>query len=180
MKSLPEDPYCISVHDKKKGLLIKRQNVRPIYAWYNGKHRRYVAGDPINLQGVTSLNQPVGHIKDLEAKITPYKLHSAIQPADATHGYLIIPRLWGGFWKHYDWNQAAEEGMKAAGLKYSGKIRFVNTVMYWRLNHEVVPKQQALACIDCHSPDGVMDFKTLGYQGDPAITGGRFKKAPQP
>jgi hypothetical protein len=66
--------------------------------------------------------------------------------------------------------------MKAAGLKYSGKIKFVNTKMYWRINHEVVPKQKALSCTNCHSPDGVMDFEALGYKGDPAITGRRFEK----
>jgi hypothetical protein len=47
--------------------------------------------------------------------------------------------------------------------------------MYWRLNHEVVPKKNALSCTDCHSLDGVMDFKALGYKGDPAIVGGRGK-----
>jgi len=178
VRKLPEDPYYISTYHKKKGVLIKRQNVRPIYAWYNGKHRRYLAGDPADLDGATYINKPCGDITDPKAKITPYKLHTAIQPADAVYGCLVIPKLWGGFWKHYDWKRAAEEGMKEAGLRFSGKIRFVNTVMYWRLNHEVVPKQEALSCTQCHSPDGVMDFEALGYKGDPAITGGRFSKTP--
>ncbi len=177
IKVLPEDPYCISTHHKKKGLLIKKQNVRPTYAWYNGKHLRYLAGDPANLEGVTYLNPPVGDIKDPSAKITPYKLHEAIQPADGINGYLIIPKIWGGFWKHYDWNKSSEEGMKAAGLKYSGDIKFVKTIMHWRINHEVVPQHQALSCTNCHSPNGRMDFKALGYKGDPAVIGGRFRGA---
>ena len=65
--------------------------------------------------------------------------------------------------------------MEEAGLKYSGKIKFVETKMYWRLNHEVVPKNDALSCTDCHRWDGVMDFKSLGYKGDPATMGGRTK-----
>jgi len=176
MKVSQDDPYCISTHQKKKGLLIKRQNVRPVYAWYNGKHRRYLTGDAVNPDGVTYLNSPVGDINDPKAKITPYKLFSGIQPADAVYGYLIVPKLWGGFWTHFDWDRAARDGMKAAGLKYSGKIKFVNTRMHWRINHEVVPKQKALSCTNCHSPDGIMDFEALGYEGDPALTGGRFKK----
>jgi hypothetical protein len=48
--------------------------------------------------------------------------------------------------------------------------------MHWRINHEVVPKKEALSCTDCHSPDGVLNFKALGYSGDPAMTGGRFKQ----
>jgi hypothetical protein len=65
--------------------------------------------------------------------------------------------------------------MKAAGLKYSGKTAFVKTDMYWRLNHEVVPKEKALSCTDCHKKDGAINFRALGYQGDPAVVGGRKK-----
>ena len=176
MKVSQDDPYCITTHHKKKGLLIKKQNIRPDYAWYNGKHRQYLTGDSVNLDGVTYLNSPVGDISDPKAKITPYKLFSGIQPADAKYEYLIIPKLWGGYWKHFDWDRAARDGMKAAGLKYSGKIKFVNTKMYWRINHEVVPKDQALSCTNCHSYDGVMDFEALGYKDDPAIVGCRFKE----
>ncbi len=174
---LEKTPYSISEIHKKKGLLIKRKNVQPVYAWYNGKVRRYLIGDPVNINGVTCLNPPVGDIRDPQSKIWPYKLYTAIQPADGKNRYLIIPKLWGGYWKHFDWNRAAQEGMKAAGLEYSGKLVFVKTTMYWRLNHEIAPKEQALSCLDCHREGGVMDFRALGYNGDPAITGGRFKKS---
>jgi len=30
------------------------------------------------------------------------------------------------------------------------------------------------SCLDCHGPDGVMDFKALGYKGDPMTSGWRF------
>ncbi len=63
--------------------------------------------------------------------------------------------------------------MAEAGLKYSGKVAFVKTRMYWRINHEVVPSNQALTCTHCHNPNGVMDFKALGYREDPAYFGGR-------
>lgn len=173
---LPRDPYFISAYDKKRGILIKRQNVRPAYAWYNGRHRRYLAGDPLILKGVNYLNKPCGDISDPEARITPFKLHTALQPADASYATLVVPKLWGGFWKHYDWQRAARDGMREAGLRFSGKLTFVKTVLYRRLNHEVVPRQRALSCTHCHSPEGVMDFKALGYKGDPARTGGRFAK----
>jgi hypothetical protein len=174
MVSTPTDPYCISTYHKMKGLLIKRQDVAPVYAWYNGKHRRYLMGNPVNEKGATVLNPPAGDRSDPEARITPYKLFSGIQPSDAVEGYLIIPKLWDGFWKHFDWDRAARDGMEAAGLAYSGKIRFVETRMYWRINHEVVPAEEALSCTDCHRPEGILDFKALGYREDPSITGGRF------
>ncbi len=173
---LSTDPRCMTTHSKKKGLLIKRQNVQPVYVWNNGKHRRYLIGDPVNPEGVTYLNPPVGNIDDRAARITPYKLFSGIQPSDAEYGYLIVPKLWEGFWTHFDWDRASADGMKGAGLKYSGKIKFVNTQMHWRINHGVVPKLKSLSCTHCHGPDGVMDFGALGYPDDPAISGGRFRE----
>jgi hypothetical protein len=28
---------------------------------------------------------------------------------------------------------------------------------------------RALACLDCHGPDGRLDWKALGYTGDPIL-----------
>ena len=68
--------------------------------------------------------------------------------------------------------------MKAAGLEYSGKYEFVETVMYWGITHEVMPKENALSCANCHTAlskapycgachqdrEGI-DFKTLSERG---------------
>jgi hypothetical protein len=45
--------------------------------------------------------------------------------------------------------------------------------MFWPLTHMVVPKEKALGCTDCHGDRGRMDWKALGYAGDPISTGGR-------
>ena len=158
------------------GIKILEKNLRPFYAWYNGKHNRYLPGDQVNLNGVTPLNAPDGSIADPLAKITPYKIMKSHQATDAKYGYLIIPHLIGkdGMLATQDWNKTAQKGMDAAGLKFSGKITFTDVMMYWRLNHGVVPKKDALSCLDCHSPDGVMNFKALGYKGDPAKVGRRL------
>ncbi|MFN7085599.1 MAG: hypothetical protein ACK4N4_03110 [Burkholderiales bacterium] len=42
--------------------------------------------------------------------------------------------------------------------------------MYWKVNHTVVPKAQALQCNDCHGKDGRLDWEVLGYAGDPRFT----------
>jgi hypothetical protein len=113
--------------------------------------------------------------------------------------------------------------MKAAGLKYSGKYEWTTSQMYWRVQHEVMPAQSALSCVQCHASlqsertcdrchqdsrevdfkkiahkgtdfsymasrgrdvshlvgtTDYIDFKALGYKGDPIIHGGRFKKLP--
>jgi hypothetical protein len=46
--------------------------------------------------------------------------------------------------------------------------------MYWPTTHMVQPKENALQCADCHSENSRMDWKTLGYPGDPIEWGGRF------
>ncbi len=160
---------------REKGLLVKEKNVRPFYDWYNGKHHRYLKGDPVKPDTVTCMNPPDGDIHDPAARITPYKTIYGVQPADALYKYLIVPMLFGdGYFRHFNWLRSAEQGMTAAGLKFSGDIRFVGTCMRWRVNHEVAPAKDALSCLDCHRPDGAMDFTALGYKGDPAATGGRF------
>jgi hypothetical protein len=57
--------------------------------------------------------------------------------------------------------------MKAAGQPYSGKYGFIETSMVWAVNHMVAPKEKALKCNDCHSEKGRLDWKALGYKGDP-------------
>ncbi len=216
--------YGKPVYMKKKGSFVWKQAVKPDYRWYNGTVKRYVMGDRINEDGVTELTLPMGSIDDASARIYPFKAHAGKQISDAVNKYLITPHIWKGFWKHWDWDKASADGMKLTGLEYSGEYEFVETNMYWGLTHEVVPKEQALSCIQCHgslaqapycgkchqeSPgvdfkslvtkrnedvqalfekygadesgkDGnYIDFKALGYEGDPIETGrGRFTKLP--
>jgi len=48
-------------------------------------------------------------------------------------------------------DRAAEEGMKQVNLPYSGHYGFVQTEMYWPVNHMVSPKSQAVQCGECHT-----------------------------
>ena len=38
---------------------------------------------------------------------------------------------------------------------------------YMGIFHEVQPAENALRCLDCHGPDGRMDWTGVGYEGDP-------------
>jgi hypothetical protein len=49
---------------------------------------------------------------------------------------------------------AIKKGMETAGLPYSGKYDYLRTTMLWPITHMVAPKEQALACIECHSRKG--------------------------
>jgi hypothetical protein len=218
-----KDKYGLPTYDKKKGSFKFKQAAKPAYFWYNGTVKRYILGDRINEDGATELTKPMGSYTDQDARIYPFKLHRGKQISDAVYKYLITPQLWKGFWKHWDWDKASRDGMEHAGLKYSGKYEFVETKMYWGLTHEVLPKEKALSCSQCHpslskapycgkchqegagvdfkalSEKGIdfralaekgmdvsalaeqtdyIDFKALGYKGDPIETGGRFSILP--
>lgn len=209
----------------KMGDFTWQKRVKPAYAWYNGKVKRHILGDKINTRGVTAITAPVGTIKDPKSKIYPFKFMGGIQPADAVYDYLLAPQLYGsgGYWDTLDWQKALANGMEAAGLSYSSQYKWVETVMFIGLNHEVLPKKFALSCVQCHASlkterscgrchqdkrevdfkkmaysnidfkslhgtgmEDVMwvestnyiDFKKLGYKGDPIELGGRFKQLP--
>ena len=79
----------------------------------------------------------------------------------------------GGYWDTFDWESAMARGATFTGLQWSGKMGFAPTEMYWPLSHMVMPEENALSCVDCHGRDGRMDWKALGYEGDPIVSGGR-------
>lgn len=168
-QSLPAktDQYGLKTYDKMKGDFRWEKDVRPVYLWFNGSQDRYLLGDRMNPKQVTSLNTPLGKRGDTGAKITPFKVMAGKQPYDTVNDVFVVPHLFGGYWKHWDWNQAIADGMKVAGLPYSGKYGWAETRMYWKVNHMVVPKDKALGCADCHSRNGLLDWKALGYDGDP-------------
>ena len=143
--------------------------VVPTYAWFNGKSGIYMVGDKMDPTVPTKLAYPLGDISDETAKIHPFKVHTGKQIYDSENNYFITNHIYGedGFWTTFDWQRSATIGMKESGLPYSGQYGFAPTEMYWRLDHMVSPKEDALKCLDCHGDDGRMDWKALGYKGDP-------------
>jgi octaheme c-type cytochrome (tetrathionate reductase family) len=160
---------------KIKGEFRYEQDVVPEYRWFNMTVGRYLLGDKIDPSQVTVLNPPQGSISDRKAKIWPFKIHRATQPYDAKNLYLF-PTVTGGkdgYWTNFDWDNAFRLGSKASNIAYSGSYAFAPTEMYWPITHMVTTKEKALGCTDCHGDGGRMDWKALGYAGDPIRTGGR-------
>ena len=243
-----KDKFGMEDYNWMKGGFEWKESKKPVYTWYNGYMERLLLGDPIRPDAdafgpgenpsaeakrrmvATNITAPVGSIKDPSSKIFPFKLMEGIQPADAVHNYLLAPHLYPtspddttAYWKNLDWQKAFVDGMKAAGLPYSGEYKWVRTNMYWGIKHEVMPKDMALSCVQCHesltgertcdrchqdrrdmdfkkltragtdfpkmlaqgrdvaelvNATDYIDFKALGYEGDPILKGGRFKKLP--
>jgi len=168
-RQAPKDRFGQETYVKIKGEFRWAKDVVPVYRWYNGEAERYLLGDAINPARTVSLNRPLGDRKDPKAKIHPFKVMRGKQPYDARARVVAAPHLFGGYWKHFDWKKAIADGNAAAGIPFSGEYGWVETEMYWKVNHMVVPKQQALRCTACHGErGGRLDWKALGYAGDPA------------
>jgi octaheme c-type cytochrome (tetrathionate reductase family) len=141
-----------------KGSFKWGKNLKPDYIWFNGTANHYLLGDIVSDTTKPSvLNQLNGSYSDLESKIIPVKIHRAKQPFDPVNKMLIQPKLFsdkkgeGALWKDFDWQRASQVGMKDVNLPFSGKITFINTEMYWPVNHMVSSKEKSLKCNDCHS-----------------------------
>jgi octaheme c-type cytochrome (tetrathionate reductase family) len=160
-----DDPH---EYMKIKGTFKYEDGVVPEYRWYNGKMSRYVMGDKLDSKD-QAINEPLGNKDDKNAKIWPFKVHQAKQIYDPINNILIPPVTSGegGYWSKFDWKFAAKKGAEIAGLPYSGKYDFATTHMYWPITHMVAPAKKALTCVNCHSKDGRINWKALGYAGDP-------------
>jgi octaheme c-type cytochrome (tetrathionate reductase family) len=171
----PDDKYGNHTWVKKKGTFKWEKNVKPEYYWYNGKQEVTIHGDKITSNKKVNLNPQKGNIRDTNSRIMPFKIMRGKQAYDTKTKMLLVPHLFGkgGYWKTFDWNKSFAAGMKKAGLPFSGKFDWVETEMYWPLNHMVSPKEKALKCTDCHGEKSRLDWKKLGYKGDPKKTGGR-------
>jgi len=168
------------IYNRKKGAFVWEKNVIPTYVWSDGSAAYYMMGDKIDPARPVRLNTISGGISDPDARIAPFKVMRGKQPYDTEHRHLITPHLFGkdGYWKTFDWDSASRIGMKETGLPYSGSVGFVETEMYWPINHMVAPAEDALHCTNCHGRKGErrLDWKALGYSRDPITRGSRFKQ----
>ena len=161
-------PFHIVEGNKYSATITKELNVTPAYAWYNGKTRLQKMGERIEKQddGTVGIMTPVASRKDKDAKIYAFKLHRAVLPVLDDKQW-IIPLAVEEFFGNGDIDQAVREAAQVAYGIENPKYSWVKSVRYMGLFHEVQPAAQALQCLDCHSPHGRLDWKALGYRGDP-------------
>lgn len=153
-----------------KGSFTWGSNLQPEYVWFNGTANHYLLGDKIDLsKGPVQMNSLNGSHSDPESKIIPVKVHRGDQIYDTKNLTLIQPKLYSktegdsAFWKDFDWDKAAKKGMHDVGLPYSGSYDFVQTEMYWPINHMVSKAEIALSCADCHTPNNGRLAKLTGF-----------------
>ena len=121
----------------------------PVYAWFNGS----VANTP-------HLIGPKGSRKDAKSKIFPFKIYQAKAFFNKRDGKLLS----------MDFAQPMATGDTLAGVASAAKtlgIKKIEPVPGWQTiyfaSSHLVTKTKALSCENCHAPNGVLNFKALGY-----------------
>ena len=152
------------------------RNVKPAYAWWNGTGSIALLGEAVKAgpNGKVSMYRPAGSISDPKSRIYAFKYHTGKVPVE-TATNVMIPVQVGPTFRTGNTTASAIGGAKA----FLGKDITANDMSYIEVDrwmgifHGVVPKGQALKCADCHGAAGRLDWKALGYSGDPQTTGGR-------
>ncbi len=125
-------------------------SVQPIYLWHNGQ--------------VAEPDQPwPGSRSDLTSRIQPFKLFTATVPSDVDSGQPIPLKL-GVFYtagRPGAGHQRSALTSRAWTTAATGSPR--RSTLPLQISHGVVGKQDARQCQDCHVPDGIMDFASMGY-----------------
>ena len=144
-------------------------HVQPVYAWWNGDSTAQFLGDPVKLKdGKIQMMMPVGSRNDPGSKIYAFKAHGAILPVERETKVLLPIKVTTVFTSG-DIDKAVHEGAKAFYGKDIKNYDWVESIRYMGLFHEIPRAEEALECLDCHGSSGRMDFKALGYDGDPLL-----------
>ncbi|KAF0220259.1 MAG: hypothetical protein FD174_1339 [Geobacteraceae bacterium] len=121
----------------------------PFYAWYN----KTVANTP-------HLIGPKGDRKDKNSKIYPFKIFQGKAFFDKKTGELLsmdfAPPMATG-----DTLAGVASAAKTLGIKEYQPVPGWQTIFFGS-NH-LVTRTKALSCEKCHAPNGVLNFKALGY-----------------
>jgi len=159
-------PY--KIHDKdgndiymsQKGSFKWGKKLKPEYAWHDGTVDHYLQGDKIkDPSKPVVLNKLNGSYAEKDSKIYPVKIMRTKQYYDPVNKILAVPSLFssekgkGALWLDFNPQKAIEVGMEEAGLPYSGELAFIETEMYWPINHMVSSKDFTVSCEECHTKE---------------------------
>jgi hypothetical protein len=162
------------VHDaeanKYSATIIMEKDVRPVYAWWNGRTRLQKMGEPVHedADGTVGIMIPEGRRKDKDAKLYAFKLHQGVLPVLKEERWLI-PIAVEEFFADGDIDRAVHEGAATAYGIDEPAYEWIRTTRYMGIFHEVQPAERALGCLDCHREGGRLDWQALGYGQDPLL-----------
>lgn len=168
--------------DKYSATITLEKDVEPVYAWFDGSTVAQLPRQPAvpGAGGSVGMMLPHGSRGDTGARIYAFKLHRGKLPVLRKERW-IVPIVVEEFFADGDIDRAVREAAEAFYGIENAEYDWVDTERYMGIFHEVPPAGQALGCLDCHRPDGRMDWQALGYDGDPltGLLSGATQAAPK-
>jgi octaheme c-type cytochrome (tetrathionate reductase family) len=148
-----------------KGQMKWAKHIKPEYFWYDGIIKSVTAKDSIDPVGTVAVSWPEGNRQNANARIYPFKVHRGVQPYDKVNKTLLVPLLSGkdGYWTTLDWNRALRKGQEHVDIPFSGEFDFVETTYVFPITHMVAPKENVVACAECHTDGDGRLSKLSGF-----------------
>jgi hypothetical protein len=141
-------------------------NLKPEYKFWNGHSYNQNLGDIASIDPVTGkypTSRPEGAINDSASKLYPFKYKTAYQPI-ATNRSKLIAVDTSVYFATGNLDSAVKAGLVNMGLSSSEPYSMITTDTYQLITHQVMTKDKALACNQCHGTTAQMDLKgRLGY-----------------
>ena len=162
-------------------------NVTPVYLWYNGRRDLYIYPNqftpitdkeyierfgmtPVNGEslGIWFFSRPMGDVNDPNAKIYPFKLHTAIV-AYSTINKTMVPMKVGIAFATGNTTLAYLKGANSVGMIWTPG-EYITLVRFMQVNHGVKPADKSLTCLDCHGfTPKRLNWSELGYGYYPEV-----------
>ncbi len=155
--------------DRYTATIEKRKDVHPVYMWFNGDTREQLMGEPLmkDKHGNIEMMAPEGSREDQHSRVNAFKLHRATLPVLDKEGW-VIPIEVEEFFQSGELDSAVKTAAESQYGVKNAKYHFENTARYMGIFHGVRPAKYALGCAECHGPKSRMNWKELGYAGDPS------------
>ena len=157
-----KDDHGHAIYQGHKGDFVYGENVKPDYIWFNGDVKYTLRDEKVDksMQPIW-INKYLGSAKDGRSMIWPVKTFRGKQAFDPENQTLVVTHLAGAddtaYWTNLNWENAIRTGMQTAGMPFSGKVDFIETVSQWPITHMVAPKEKAVGCNECHTKGGRLD-----------------------
>jgi hypothetical protein len=154
--------------DKYGATITLAKDVTPVYAWWNGLSAATFLGETARTlsDGTVAMFVPQGDRSDPKARLFPFKLHKGRLPLLAGKEWLVPVNV-EEFFADGKLNEAVKNAALATYGVKDATYGWRDTTRYMGIFHGVRPATKALACLDCHRPNGRLDWVGLGYPGDP-------------
>lgn len=120
----------------------------------------------VRSDGTVGMMVPLGRRADPKSRIYPFKLHRAKLPVMEGKRW-IIPMVVEEFFGDGNIDRAVKNAAKEFYGVDDVRYGWTDTSRYMGIFHGVRPATQAVGCLECHGPNGRIEWQGLGYAADP-------------